>query len=724
VGEVSKGFKEDRQAKANLIEIAGKIERIENNAQEKEYLLALATFYCQGYDIPWEKLFANQKPGKLHLPAYPFDQREYWITSNDNHDRNMQWFFAKEEMVASGIHSEIDWSVRLSRFTGKRICIIYAENDEKENLLNLLHRLQKAANLQGPLAIETLSVQQVNVNTIRDVRPDVVLFLASEKANADFLQQDGSAISYIFRLSKCLMEVAWDSPVHIYYLLATSDAVPQLESKALTGFFRSAMKENNLHVWKYISIHNEDDIFTRFQLFVKEWLAGELPGSQAAVFTEVHYKNGQRYLNELVETTLPQSANTAFRRKGNYIVAGGLGAIGGALLQELAKKYQANLFIISKGAYSETRKEQCKELERSGARVFYYTGDVTDLIALREIYKQIKQEAGEIHGVINLVRAHDSKSIVTKSWESFCHISEVKIKSTLHLDLVTENDHLDLFMLFASIGAYGARGDSDYAFSVAYQNAFCQYRNQLQSAGKRNGNAVSLCWGPWEEDRLFPGSREKMRSLGFDLINMAAAFRWIEAACAYEGSVIGLWTVCDRSKINNVLGIKGPSESNAKHEATGKFESLIEKWEKEKLHGRSVAIEEIRNVISVEEMKNISAGLVERIYSLTCVNTAMNGNGHASSQNKHDSNDQVVETGLMEILQIIRESVIQLLQLDHLDNDKPLQDYGLDSIIAMRLSTQLHKKLKRAVSPNLFLDFPTVKELSQYLNNTTEDVPI
>jgi polyketide synthase PksN len=557
------------------------------------------------------------------------------------------------------------------------------------------------------------------------MRPDLVLFLASEKANTDPLQPDGSAISYVFRLTKCFMEVAWDTPVHIYYLLATNDGVPQLEGKALTGFLRSAMKENNLHVWKYISVHNEDDVFTRVQLFVKEWLAGELTGSQAAAFTEVHYKNGQRYLNELVETTLPQPANTVFRKKGNYIVAGGLGAIGGALLQELAQKYQANLFIISKGIYSETRKEQCKELERSGARVFYYKGDVTDLIALREIYKRIKQEAGDIHGVINLVRAHDSKSIVTKSWESFCHISEVKIKSTLNLDLVTENDNVDLFMLFASIGAYGARGDSDYAFSVAYQNAFCQYRNQLKSAGKRSGNSVSLCWGPWEEDRLFPGSREKMKSLGFDLINMASAFRWIEASCAYEGSVIGLWTVCDQSKINNLLGIKGPSESNARYEATSKFESLIEKWEMEKVHGRSIAIEEIRNVISVEEMKNISAALVERIYNVTRANTVMNGNGHAAEQNKDDLNDQqVAATGLMEILQVIRESVIQLLQLDSLDNEKPLQDYGLDSIIAMRLSTRLHKKLKRAVSPNLFIEFPTVNGLSQYLNNTTEGVPI
>ena len=43
----------------------------------REILHALADLYCQGYDIPWRRMF--HATGRVHLPTYPFSRVEYWV---------------------------------------------------------------------------------------------------------------------------------------------------------------------------------------------------------------------------------------------------------------------------------------------------------------------------------------------------------------------------------------------------------------------------------------------------------------------------------------------------------------------------------------------------------------------------------------------------------------------------------------------------------------------
>jgi acyl carrier protein len=65
----------------------------------------------------------------------------------------------------------------------------------------------------------------------------------------------------------------------------------------------------------------------------------------------------------------------------------------------------------------------------------------------------------------------------------------------------------------------------------------------------------------------------------------------------------------------------------------------------------------------------------------------------------------------------------QVLQIETVDDERPLQDYGLDSIMAMRLSTGLEKRLQRSIQASLLIEFPTVKELSHHLNGAHEKAP-
>ena len=746
-GEVARGFKADGKMKEYIADP----EVLTNDpGQLKEDLFEMAGLYCQGYDIPWESLFPGQKPDRVHLPTYPFSAKRYWASQKEQHVASTQWLFTREEWTASPFQKDMDLNSSLSRCVGKRICVVFSNEEEKDGLLNLLDRLGKAANIPERLAVTSLHTRDVHAETMKEISPDTVLVLGPSATSLP-----GEAdISTVLQLTRSLMQTAWDEPIRLYYIYHSSPDMPNLGSEALSGFFHSAMKENDKHVWKSIRSDNGNDSMIMHQLLLKEWLADECSCPAAGKFLEVRYEEGQRSVKELVETgpalaafvdTLAASAGgpaaPLFRQGGNYIVAGGMGYIGSSLLQILAKKYRANLAVIARGAKEGARKEQCEKLEQQGARVYYFAGDISDLDALELIYNRIKQELGEIHGVINLARVHESKSIMAKTGESFSRVSDIKIKGTFNLDRLTKNDKLDIFLSFASIGAYGARGDSDYAYSVAYQNAFSRYRNQLTKKGERSGMAVSFCWGPWEEDKLFPESRRKMQSLGFDLINMGAAWPLIEAARSYEDPVIGICAVNDKAKIKAYLGMKEqPAEVKDGPVAPdvimgNPLETMIGKWEREKLKGRSIDIIEIRGAISVEEMENMDTSMVERIYGLCFENGAGSANGHKVSSNEQNgssnghrassngqnglSNGHAVSSNGHKTEgagQVIRDLVMQVLQIEALDNEKPLQDYGLDSIMAMRLSTRLEKKLNREVKPHLLIEFPTVKALAKYLS--------
>jgi len=387
-----------------------------------------------------------------------------------------------------------------------------------------------------------------------------------------------------------------------------------------------------------------------------------------------------------------------------------MGYVGSALLRQLANTCQPNLAIISRTPPDEGRTKECRELEQAGATVHYYTADITDRAALQEVFRQIRQEWKEIHGVINLARAHDSRGIVTKSWDSFNSVSRVKILGTCNLDELTKHDELDLFLLFASIGAYGARGDSDYAYSAAFQNEFARNRSKMVREGKRTGATVSLCWGPWEVDRLFPESRAKMRTLGLDLINMASAFNRIEAACYAQHPVLGLCAVLDLHKVRDVLEVRQPRDA-AQPSRGACLQQLIASWEQQYRNGRQIPITEIRRAISMEEMEQMDHSLVERLYSVLFEANGLSGNGRHGNGAANDDQDG------RDILGILRESAREILQVPDIRDTKALQDYGLDSILAMRLSVNLSRKLKCEVPPKCLLEFPTLAELANHLKN-------
>jgi rhizoxin synthesis polyketide synthase/nonribosomal peptide synthetase RhiB len=371
------------------------------------------------------------------------------------------------------------------------------------------------------------------------------------------------------------------------------------------------------------------------------------------------------------------------------------------------------LCVLGRSALSEERANFLRGLEGSAASVRYLQVDLADAHALQRAYDEIKQSHVQIDGVLQLVRAHESGSIVGKTLESFERVSRVKVESTYNLDVVTAREPLDFFMIFSSLGAHGARGDSDYAYSAAYQSAFAGYREQLRRAGQRAGTTITQCWGPWLEDRLFPDSRARMRSFGFGLIDPATVWPQLAGSLCAGASALSLMRVTDPQRVKDGFERSTSSDDSTPpaREAERALQLRVEAWERDQQRGRPHAelVAEVASVLGPNGVDALDEATLDRLDKLLC------GSELARNQARAEVAPRSAAPAFAALE--IRRIVAEVLELAEVDEEQTFQNYGVDSILAMKICTRIEKSLRQEVKPQWLLDYPTVRALSQYITD-------
>jgi polyketide synthase PksM len=78
-GNVPRDFGGQKVMYEYAADLLNKMPSFRNEAEKyREALSALADLYCQGYELPWEQLYGEARPDRVHLPTYPFAKECYW----------------------------------------------------------------------------------------------------------------------------------------------------------------------------------------------------------------------------------------------------------------------------------------------------------------------------------------------------------------------------------------------------------------------------------------------------------------------------------------------------------------------------------------------------------------------------------------------------------------------------------------------------------------------
>lgn len=149
---------------------------------------------------------------------------------------------------------------------------------------------------------------------------------------------------------------------------------------------------------------------------------------------------------------------------------------------------------------SYARLMQNREIERNltairqaGCQVHYRQVDVKDEQAFEGIIQEIYQSYGRLDGVIHGAGVIEDKLIEDKTGDSFDRVFDTKATGAFILARHLRPD-VRFLVFFSSVsGAFGNRGQADYAAANEVLNKLAIYLDS-----RLKGRVVSINWGPWD----------------------------------------------------------------------------------------------------------------------------------------------------------------------------------------------------------------------------------
>jgi NADP-dependent 3-hydroxy acid dehydrogenase YdfG/acyl carrier protein len=195
-----------------------------------------------------------------------------------------------------------------------------------------------------------------------------------------------------------------------------------------------------------------------------------------------------------VADATPSAGELTVRSDASYLITGGLGGLGLATAAHLAARGARALFLLGRQAPGDSARRQIAAIEQTGARVHIRTCDVAHQEALAAVLAEIERNHPALRGVIHAAGQLDDGVVLEQSWARFEALFAPKIAGTWNLHRLTAALPLDWFIVFgAGAAVFGEAGQANYAAANAFVDAFAHWRRALRLP------ASTIDWGPWSE---------------------------------------------------------------------------------------------------------------------------------------------------------------------------------------------------------------------------------
>jgi NAD(P)-dependent dehydrogenase (short-subunit alcohol dehydrogenase family) len=186
------------------------------------------------------------------------------------------------------------------------------------------------------------------------------------------------------------------------------------------------------------------------------------------------------------------------RDGGVYLITGGLGGVGRALAEHIARTVEAPVLgllgrsclpaeqtwerWLADHAEPDPTSDRIRgvlRLRALGARVVVVQADVTDLAQTTRAVEELRGGFGEINGIVHAAGLPSRGLIAGKSGADADQVMAAKTHGTLVLDQVCAADDYDFMLLCSSLtSVLGGPGQSDYAAANAFLDAFAQSKRR------------------------------------------------------------------------------------------------------------------------------------------------------------------------------------------------------------------------------------------------------
>jgi acyl transferase domain-containing protein/NADPH:quinone reductase-like Zn-dependent oxidoreductase/acyl carrier protein len=187
------------------------------------------------------------------------------------------------------------------------------------------------------------------------------------------------------------------------------------------------------------------------------------------------------------------SEQPLLRADRTYLITGGLGALGLLLARWLADQGARHLTLVGRRAADEGQVEVAN-LRAAGVQMMVRQADVTAREDVEQLLREIRESAAPLGGVFHLAGVLNDGILMLQDWPRFRKALDPKMLGALHLDELTRQDPVEHFVLFSSAASIlGSPSQGNYAAGNAFLDAIAHARR------RRNLPALSINWGPWSE---------------------------------------------------------------------------------------------------------------------------------------------------------------------------------------------------------------------------------
>ncbi|GAA4798003.1 hypothetical protein GCM10023307_25010 [Lysobacter hankyongensis] len=332
--------------------------------------------------------------------------------------------------------------------------------------------------------------------------------------------------------------------------------------EALAAFYRSLALENNRYHGRVLTLEHDagadpaNRVIDTVTAIIDELQA---PPQRE---TEVRYRTdggaqAQRSVRVLTERTPASAAvgDMPLKHGGVYLITGGLGGLGFLFARHLAEHYRARLVLSGRSALDAAGEKKLEQLHALGAEATYLQADVADADRAHDLVIGAKARFGALNGVIHSAGVNDDALLIRKDHAQFRRVLAPKVQGTLHLDRLTADEPLDLFVLFSSgAGSFGNVGQTDYAYANAFMDAFAEHREQARARRERFGKTLSIGWPYWLAGGMQLSAADLQRT------------EERTGLCALPTDIgIGYWDTLLRSDLSRALALYGHPAKIAAH---------------------------------------------------------------------------------------------------------------------------------------------------------------
>lgn len=180
------------------------------------------------------------------------------------------------------------------------------------------------------------------------------------------------------------------------------------------------------------------------------------------------------------------------RPDGSYLLTGGLGALGLSLAEFLAGQGARSLVLLGRSEPGAAAARRMEELRTRGVEVTSLRVDVADRAALAAALDAVRAGLPPLRGVFHAAGVLDDAVVGNLTEAQLTKVLAPKVDGARHLDELTGQDPLDLFVLFSSVaGLVGNPGQAGYAAGNVFMDTLAEARR------RRGRPALAVQWGPF-----------------------------------------------------------------------------------------------------------------------------------------------------------------------------------------------------------------------------------